>query len=63
VVETEGHKEEMLILIMEPNAQIREIEIEMDKLIKEKEINVHMAMIPLEAVPLIGIRTTESSTS
>jgi hypothetical protein len=35
----------------------------MDKLIKEKEQNVHMAMIPLEAVPLIGIRITEASTS
>jgi hypothetical protein len=37
VVETEGHKEEMLKLIMEQNAQIREMEAEMDKLIKEKE--------------------------
>jgi hypothetical protein len=35
----------------------------MDKLIKEKEQNVQMAMIPLEAVPLTGIRTTEASTS
>jgi hypothetical protein len=58
VVETEGHKEEMLKLIMEQNAQIREMEAEMDKLIKEKEQNVQMAMIPLEAVPLTGIRTT-----
>jgi hypothetical protein len=34
----------------------------MDKLIKEKEQNVHMAMISLEAVPLTVIRTTEGST-
>jgi hypothetical protein len=35
----------------------------MDKMIKEKEQNVKMDMIPLEAFPLIGIRTTEASTS
>jgi hypothetical protein len=35
----------------------------MDKLIKEKELNVKMAMIPQEAVPLTGIRTTKASTS
>ena len=35
----------------------------MDKLIKEKEQNVQMAMIPLEAVHLSGIKTMESSTS
>ena len=36
VDEIEGHKEEMLKVIMEQNAQIREMEAEMDKLIKEK---------------------------
>jgi hypothetical protein len=41
VAKTESHKEEMLNLIMEQNAQIREMEEEMDKLIKEKEQNVH----------------------
>jgi hypothetical protein len=39
------------------------MEAEMDKLIKEKEQSVQMAMIPLEAVPLTGIRTTKASTS
>jgi hypothetical protein len=63
VVETKGHKEEMLKLIMEHNAQIKEMEEEMDKLIKEKEHNVNMDMIPLEAVPLIGIRIEKASTS
>jgi hypothetical protein len=48
---------------MEQNAQIKEMEIEMDKIIKEKEHCVHMAIIPLEVVPLIGIRTIEPSTS
>ena len=63
MVETEDHKEEMLKIIMEHNAQIREMEAEMDKLIKEKEHNVQMAIIPLDAVPLSGFRTTETSTS
>jgi len=48
VAETKDHKEEMLKLIMEEDAQIREMEAGMDKLIKEKEHNVKMAMIPLE---------------
>ena len=48
---------------MEQNAQIRETEAEMEKLIKEKKQNVYMAMIPLEAVPPTRIRTTEASTS
>ena len=34
VGETESHKEEMLKLIMEQNAQIREMDAEMEKLIK-----------------------------
>lgn len=63
VAETKGHKEEMLKLIMEHNAQIREMEAEMDNLIKEKEQNVQMAMIPLEALHLTGIKTVETSTS
>jgi len=52
VAETECHKEEILKLIMEQNAQIREMEEEMDKSIKEKEQSVHMAIIPLETIPL-----------
>jgi hypothetical protein len=53
----------MLKIIMEQNAQIREMEEEMDKLIKEKEKNVKMAMIPLDLVYLIEIRIAEESTS
>ena len=36
IAESEGHKEEMLKLIMEQNTQIKEIEAELDKLLKEK---------------------------
>jgi hypothetical protein len=63
VAETESQKEEMLKLIMDQNAHIREMEAEMDKLIKEKEMNAQLAMVPLDAVPLTGIRTTKVSTS
>jgi hypothetical protein len=35
--ESEGHKEEMINMIMEQNAQIKEMEVELDKLVKEKE--------------------------
>jgi glucosamine 6-phosphate synthetase-like amidotransferase/phosphosugar isomerase protein len=54
MAETEGHKEAMLKLIMEQNAQIKEMEVEIDKLVKEKEQSVSMTekIIPLEAVPL-----------
>jgi hypothetical protein len=34
--ESEGHKEEMINMIMEKNAQIKEMEVELDKLVKEK---------------------------
>ena len=61
---TEGHKEEMLKLIMEQNAHIKEMEDELDKLVKEKEKNVPMEIIPLDAVPITGtgIATTTTTT-
>jgi hypothetical protein len=37
MAETEGEKEEMLKLIMEQNAQIKEMEVELERLVKEKE--------------------------
>jgi hypothetical protein len=37
MAETEGQKEEMLKLIMEQNAQIKEMETELERLVKEKE--------------------------
>ena len=37
MVEIEGEKEEILKLIMEQNAQIKEMEAEMERLVKEKE--------------------------
>ena len=37
IVEKEGEKDEMLKLLMEQNAQLKEMEVEMEKLLKEKE--------------------------
>jgi hypothetical protein len=61
--ESEGHKEDMLKLIMEQNEEIREIEDELDKLVKEKEQSVQMVFIPLEAFPLTGVSTTVATTT
>jgi hypothetical protein len=47
MLETEGHKEEMLKLIMEDNAHIKEMEVQIEKLVKEKEHSVLMTIIPL----------------
>jgi uncharacterized coiled-coil DUF342 family protein len=48
----------MLKLIMEQNAQLKEMEAEMDKLVKEKEQLKPMEVIPLSVVPLLGESTT-----
>jgi hypothetical protein len=63
VADIESQKEEMLKLIMEKNAQIGEMEAEMDKMIKEKEKNSQLAIVPLDVVPLTEIRIVEVSTS
>jgi hypothetical protein len=63
MAETEGQKEEMLKLIMEQNAQIKEMEAELDKLVKEKEQNVPMEVIPLNAVPITGVSTTTTTST
>jgi len=58
IAKTEGEKDEMLKLIMEQNAQLKEMEAEMEKLVKEKEQLKPMEVIPLSAVPLLGVSTT-----
>jgi hypothetical protein len=57
IEKTEGEKDEMLKLIMEQNAQLKEMEAEMEKLVKEKEQLKPMGVIPLSAVPLSGVST------
>jgi DNA-binding transcriptional MerR regulator len=63
IAETEGQKEEMLKLIMEQNAQIKEMEAELERLVKEKEQTVPMEFIPLSVVLLIGVSIVTSSTT
>jgi hypothetical protein len=63
MAESEGHKEEMSKLIMEQNEQIKEMEYELDNLVKEKEQSVQMVVIPLEESPLTGFSTTTTTTT
>jgi hypothetical protein len=44
----------MLKLLMEQNAQLKEMEAEMEKLLKEKEQMKSMEAIPLSAIPISG---------
>jgi hypothetical protein len=61
IAKTEGEKDEMLKLIMEQNAQLKEMEVELEKLLKEKEQSKPMEVITLSAVPLIGVSTTSAT--
>ena len=45
-------KDEMLKLIMEQNAQLKEMEAELERLVKEIEKSTPMEVITLSAVPL-----------
>jgi DNA gyrase/topoisomerase IV subunit A len=47
-------------LIMEQNAQLKEMEAELERLLKEKEQSKPMEVIPLSAVPLTGVSTTST---
>jgi hypothetical protein len=57
IAETEGEKHEMLKLIMEKNVKLKEMEAELEKLVKEKEKSNPMEVIPLSAIPLTGVST------
>jgi len=58
IAKIEGEKDEMLKLIMEENAQLKEMEAKFEKLVKEKEQLKPMEVIPLSTVPLTGVSTT-----
>jgi len=60
IAKTKGENDEMLKLIMEENAQLKEMEAELEKLLKYKEQSKPMEFIPLSATPLIGVSTTSS---
>jgi hypothetical protein len=63
MVEIEGEKGEMLKLIMEQNAQLKEMEAELERLVKEKEHAKSMEFIPLSVVPLTRVSTATASTT
>ena len=52
-----AEKDEMLKLLIEKNAQLKEMEAEMEKLLKEKEQLKPMEVIPLSAIPILGVST------
>jgi hypothetical protein len=57
IAEKEGEKDEMLKLLMEQNTQLKEMEAEMEKLLKEKEQAKTMEGIPFSAIPIAGLST------
>jgi hypothetical protein len=58
IAEKEGEKDEMLKLLMEQNAQLKEMEAEMERLLKKKE-----QMKPMEVIPLSAILISRESTA
>jgi len=48
----------MLKLLVKKSAQIKEMEAEMEKLIKEKEQSSQLALVPLNAVPISSLLQT-----
>jgi hypothetical protein len=63
IAEAEGEKDEMLKLIMEQNTQLKEMEAELERLVKEKEQSTPMEVIPLSVVPLAGVSTASVATT
>jgi murein L,D-transpeptidase YcbB/YkuD len=57
IAEKEGEKNEMLKLLMEQNAQLKEMKAEMEKLLKDKEQLNPMEVIPLSAILISGVST------
>jgi hypothetical protein len=62
IAEREGEKDEMLRLLMEQSAQLREMEAEMEKLLKEKEQTKTVEGITLSAIPITGLSTMTVTT-
>ena len=48
----------MLKLLMEQNVQLKEMEAEMERLLKEKEHMNPMEVSPLSSIPILGASTT-----
>jgi hypothetical protein len=63
IAETKGEKDEMLKLIMEQNAQLREMEAKLERLVKEKEQEAPIEVIPLSVVPLTRVSISTIATT
>ena len=50
-------------LLMEQNAQLREMEAEMEKLLKEREQMKIVEGITLSAIPIAGLSTATATTT
>lgn len=61
--EMEKQKEDIFQIVIEQNSQIRDMEIELEKLLKEKEKTTQLAIVPLIIVPISMITTLGASTS
>jgi hypothetical protein len=57
IAEKDNEKDEMMKLLMEQNAQLKEMEAEMERLLREKEQTNTMEGIPLSAIPIAGLST------
>jgi hypothetical protein len=62
IAEREGEKDEMLRLLMEQSAQLKEMEAEMEKLLQEKEQSKAGEGITLSAIPIAGLSATTVTT-
>jgi prefoldin subunit 5 len=58
IVEKEGEKDEMLKLLMDQNAQLKEMDAKMERLVKEKKKLKPMEVIPLNSISISGVSTT-----
>ena len=55
IEETESQKDKMMKLIIEQSLQIKQMEAEMEKMIKEKDKVAHMASTTMEYLPLSAL--------
>ena len=63
VRQLENEKEDMFRILIEQSGQIKAMEVEMEKLLKEREQSTQLAAIPLTAVPITSTSTARPSTS
>jgi len=63
VRELEKQKEDMFKISIEQNSRIKDMEVEKEKLLKEKEHSSQLAIVPLTAIPILVATIVGASTS